>query len=160
MLEHRAAEWGQYGFYTASGIPHRVGHLMPALCKKKKKKKRKRNNTHKKKQHTTARSHRGENNIITMLARGKKKVGLHAFFLFSFLFSDKIEWLQVSNTNPVSELKGSSSHSSGHSLLADTWHFVCFVLLCFSLLCFKERAPVDHKASKSVRFLFFVFFLF
>lgn len=78
MLEHRAAEWGQYGFYTASGIPHRVGHLMPALCNKK--------NKQKKQQHTTARSHRGENNIITMLARGKKKVGLHAFFSFFFPF--------------------------------------------------------------------------
>lgn len=57
----------------------------------------------------------------------------------------------------MSELKGSSSHSSGHSLLADTWHFVCFVLLCFALK--SKSRPVDHKASKNVRF-FVCFFFF
>lgn len=32
MLEQLESRVGQYGFYTASGISHRVGHLMPALC--------------------------------------------------------------------------------------------------------------------------------
>lgn len=61
MLDEEESRVGQYGFYTAPGILHRVGHLMPALC--------------------TTQLHNLTGEITTTLARGnKKKVGLHVFF--------------------------------------------------------------------------------
>ena len=144
MLEHRAAEWGQYGFYTASGIPHRVWHLMPVLCEKKKKNIK----TH---THTTARSHRGENNIITMLARGKKESWTTRFFFFPFQRQNRM--IAGFQHKPRVWIKRQLIPQLGS--LCTCWHLT-FCLFCFVSFCFK----VDQNASKSVRFSFSFFLSF
>ena len=134
------AVWILYSlWYSTSGVTLNASFM----------RKKKRNiKTH---THTTARSHRGENNIITMLARGKKESWTTRFFFFPFQRQNRM--IAGFQHKPRVWIKRQLIPQLGS--LCTCWHLT-FCLFCFVSFCFK----VDQNASKSVRFSFSFFLSF